>query len=202
MSVQLEILPQNYSGFAATYYPFGTEIVADGESFLSSTFNGAGTENTTVFSSSISGGPLNTIQTGLQNLEVTGDPATFIGSGEWMVAMNTASTGVTPGGGDFPAGGGGDLYFKGPDSGNNDPNMTCVMQRLSGLTVGLDYTITLTVGVVLSAAVPANNKIWFGMMAGNGQTYNTTLGMSGGPLNTTPNTWLQNPISPLVSYQT
>ena len=119
-----------------------------------------------------------------------------------MTAMNTASTGVTPGSGAFPVGGGQQLYFKGPDSGDNDPNMTCVMQRLDGITIGLDYTITLKVGDVASAAVAANNKIWFGMMAGNGQVFNDTLGMSGGPLPTTPITWLQNPISPLVANQT
>ena len=203
MSVQLEILPQNYSGFAATYYPFGNEMVADGETFLSSTFNGNGDNNTTVFASSIASGPLSTIQTGLQNLVIDfTNLNTYIGAGEWMTAMNTASTGVTPGSGAFPVGGGQQLYFKGPDSGNNDPNMTCVMQRLDGITIGLDYTITLKVGDVASAAVPANNKIWFGMMAGNAQVFNNTLGMSGGPLPTTPITWLQNPISPLVANQT
>ncbi len=183
MSVQLEVLPQNYQGFLAQYYPPSPEYVTNGEQFNTGVFNGSGNVNSVTVSSSLSTGALPTIQAALVALNVVniGYPILY---GSWMAFRNASGTGTFP---NYPVVNSGQVFLKGPGSGDGNPSISGIAQRLGNLTVGTEYTITVTIGTVVAVGgAPINNKLYIGCTNGNNDVINGVNGMTGTPLATSP----------------
>jgi len=163
MSVQLEVLPQNYQGFLAQYYPASPEYVVDGEEFNSGVFSGTPSFYAVTVTSSLAGGALQTIQDAMVALNIVNIGYSIL-QGSWMVFRNPALSGTTP---DYPVKSQSQVFLKGSGAGDNKPTVSGIAQRLSNLTVGTEYTITVTIGTVVSTgAVPSNNKLYFGCTFG------------------------------------
>ena len=197
MSVQLEVLPQNYDGFLADYYPIGPEMVSNGEQFNTIVFDGNGNVNAVTSSASIAAGALPTIQSALVALNIV-NFGSAIGAGSWMAFRNGAATGTVP---NWPTYNSGEIFLKGAGAGDNKPAITGIAQRIAGLTVGMEYTITVTIGTVAAVGgVPSNNKLYFGCTFGNGDMINGVNGMTGTPLTSTPFApGAYTPISPITA---
>ena len=197
MSVQLEVLPQNYEGFLAQYYPASPEYVVDGEEFNSGVFSGTPSFYAVTVTSSLTGGALQTIQDAMVALNIANIGYAII-QGAWMVFRNPALSGTTP---DYPVKSGSQVFLKGSGAGDNKPTVSGIAQRLSNLTVGTEYTITVTIGtVVATGAVPSNNKLYFGCTFGNNTPVNSVTAMTGTPLTSTPfAAGAYSPISPINS---
>ena len=197
MSVQLEVLPQNYEGFLAQYYPASPEYVVDGEEFNSGVFSGTPSFYAVTVTSSLAGGALQTIQDAMVALNIVNIGYSIL-QGSWMVFRNPALSGTTP---DYPVKSGSQVFLKGSGAGDNKPTVSGIAQRLSNLTVGTEYTITVTIGtVVATGAVPSNNKLYFGCTFGNNTPVNSVTAMTGTPLTSTPfAAGAYSPISPINS---
>lgn len=185
MSVQLEVLPQNYEGFLAEYYPPGPEVIVDGEIFNNSTFNsnssGFGVDLSVVSTNSFAAGPVNTIVGAFSQLIYPSPSSVIIPHGTWMSFVNAGSTGATP---TFPDYNQSQVFLKGSASG---VSLSGIAQRMSGLSIGTEYTITVTLGtIVTSVGAVNNNKLYFGCTNGGGEPMNFANGMSGTPLISTP----------------
>ena len=148
MSVQLEVLPQNYEGFLAQYYPASPEYVVDGEEFNSGVFSGTPSFYAVTVTSSLTGGALPTIQDAMVALNIVNIGYSIL-QGNWMVFRNPALTGTTT---NYPVLNSGtttdQVFLKGAGVGDNKPCVSGIAQRLSNLTVGTEYTITVTIGTV------------------------------------------------------
>lgn len=201
MSVQLEVLPQNYQGFVAEYYPQSPEYVVDGVEFNSGVFSGTPSLYAVTVNSSLAGGALPTIQDAMVALNIINIGYSIL-QGSWMVFRNPALTGTTT---NYPVLNSGattdQVFLKGAGVGDNKPCVSGIAQRLYDLTVGTEYTITVTIGTVAAVGgVPANNKLYFGCTFGNNTPVNSVTAMTGTPLQSTPFApGAYTPISPINS---
>ena len=201
MSVQLEVLPQNYDGFVAEYYPQSPEYVVDGVEFNSGVFDGTPSFYAVTVNSSLAGGALPTIQDAMVALNINNIGYSIL-QGTWMVFRNPALTGTTT---NYPVLNSGvttdQVFLKGAGVGDNKPCVSGIAQRLSDLTVGTEYTITVTIGTVAAVGgVPSNNKLYFGCTFGNNTPVNSATAMTGTPLTSTPlAAGAYSPISPINS---
>ena len=124
MSVQLILYPQSYDGiYNSTSYPLTINYIVNGGAFT-------GLNSTSLWS-------YNGVQTDVQQQAVINQPATI---------PNTWYRYHTSGGSYYynitqPQGVGGGAYFSGAYV--TDPNHSGIYQKLSNLTIGVNYTVTV-----------------------------------------------------------